>query len=367
MIKLDEELLASDLLATSNALYYTRNNNLINNNYNPFLDLNETLIFNFGKIVLLDNDLEDINKIIDKEERKSLQVFVDYINESQDIVYKLSKSFLRAVKRTNFFEVPFFDNIRGYSEEDFKDLILGYYSTFGNDTYKIASKYFDERRINFGTFTKMKDCAAFFSGLQWIDSGYILSMYQKYNSASASTIVHELGHAYDAERFLFPQKKNLPLFSDCLVEVPSTAFELGFYDYLKDNHIDIDGSNVLLNSRFYMLIEYLKTLKDTISHKDLAVFSDGYGVDEENNEYNVRDAVLYGLGYYTSIHLNAIRRADTKEFLNVLNKLMTSRKELSFEEAINTIGFSLEDFTNGRYVKPELKNNMLELKKRYKL
>ena len=367
MIKVDGNRLANDLLATSDALNYAKSNNLINNNYSPFIALNEVLIFNFGKIVLLNNDVEELNKILDKEEDKSLGIFVDYINESQDLVYKLSKNYLKSVKKTGFYEVPFWDNIRGYNEKEFKDIILGYYNTFGNGAYKIAEKYFGENRIHIGTLTTLPDSAGFFSGLQWIDSGYIFSMYNKYNSVTASTIVHELGHAYDAERFLFPQKKNLPLFCDCLVEVPSTAFEMGFYDYLKENRIDIDGSNIMINGRLNMLKEYLNVLKETISHKDLAVFSDGYGVDEEENEYNVRDSVLYGLGYYTAIHLNAIRRKDVKEFLKVLNNLMTSRKELSFEKSINALGLSLEDFTNGRYVRPELKDNMLELKKRYKL
>ena len=50
----------------------------------------------------------------------------------------------------DFYGIYYYDVIRKYSEADFKDLILGYYSTYGNDYYKIAKKYFDESRIQFG-------------------------------------------------------------------------------------------------------------------------------------------------------------------------------------------------------------------------
>ena len=369
MIKLNEDMLINDLCSTAIELSGGANNNFINNNYLNFVLLNEYLYHNFGKVILYNKCFseEQFVNLLYKKECQSLFKFVTFLNDNNDDLLKLSSSFLKHLKKIDFKEYPYWDNLRGYSEKDFKDIILGYYSTYGNELYSHVKKYFDEKRINLGTINDRSGYAGFFVGLQWIDSGYIFSIYNAFNSATASALVHELGHAIDAERFVFPQKKNIPVFSDVLCEVPSTTFELGFLDYLKSNRIDIDGSMILKNNRICDMQDYFDAIKKvTKDTDDFEVCSDGIAEDKDGNEYDLRDSVLYGLGYYYALHLNLIQSKDPKEFLKVFNNIVTMRKESSFRDSVDMMGYNYNEFLSGSYIKPILKNDMLELKKRYK-
>ena len=368
MIKLDENQLVNDLILTSLVLGRTSKNDLIKNNYFQFLSLNKTLIFNFGKVVLLEADVNKMDSVTDKSDDKALATLVKFFNDNQDIVLGLSNGYLKIVDKVGFEAVPFYDVMRSYSEKDFKDIIMGYFSTFGNDYYKIVKCYFDENRIHTNTFTDDFKCGGFFSGLQWMSSGYVFSAYHDYNTASASVIVHELGHAIDAEKFLFPQMKNMPILGDSLVEVPSTTFEMGFYDYLIKNRIDTDGSAVLKNSRLVDLKTYSEVLKEIINKEEIAIDYDGSAYCEDDNQrYDLRDSLIYQLGYYFALHFNEIRKSSNKEFIRQLNDFMTSRKEATLQELIERLGFTLEEFETGKIIEPVVEENVLRLKKRFNI
>lgn len=369
MIKVNEDMLIDDLLYTASALSGDVNKNFIRNNYGNFLILNESLMFNFGKVVLLDGIVNTgyYERVLQRKETQAVQKFAEFLDSNQDCLLELCKNYCNIMDEIGFNQYPFWDSLRRYNEEGFKDLILGFYSTFGNDLYNTVKRYFDEERIHIGTLKEDSEYAGFFVGLQWLDSGYIFSIYDYFDSATASSIVHELGHALDAEKFLFPQKKNLTIFSDSLIEVPSTTFEFGFNDYLRNNHIDSNGGNILENCRIDNMKLYFDTLKQVFETPDeMTVYADGFAEDTAGNQYDVRDSIIYGLGYYFAMHLNLIREASNKDFLRIYNNLITSRKEMTFEDSIKTLGFSVDDFVSGKYVKPKLEKNVLELKKRYK-
>ena len=365
MLRIDFKKLIEELISTGIEMFLTNNKNIIVNNYNQYIILNEVLFMNFGKAVINNYDFSYFDNLLDEKHEKSVGKFINYLNESNDILMGISDNFIKTIDSIDFQLVPFWNIFRRYNEKDFKDVILGYFSTFGNDIYKIAKSYFDENRIHLG-IVDYENYAGFYTGIPHTKTGYVFSTYEKYDSLNASIIAHELGHAVDAHRFIFPQQKNTFLFADCLGEVPSSTFEFGFVDYLKDNYIDIKGSSILENSKIFSLKDYMEKINETAKMNDVFVFPDGKAYGNEKQVFNLRDSILYGLGYYFALHLNLVKKSSTKEFLDRLNTLITSRYELSLENMIEKIGFNVDDFISGKYINDKISNDYMELRKRYK-
>jgi hypothetical protein len=367
MIKIDEKLLIDDLLFTAAAFGCT-NKDFLKKEYNNYTILNQSLVLNNNKIIR-GRDILCNAKFSDeyfKYSDNSYWEFIAKIDANQELLKEMAFHYKRFLKKIRFRQVDYFDQVRNYSEKDFIDVIISYYASFGDKYYRIAKKYFDENRINVDS-RLFDDAAGYFVPLIWLSSGYIYSLYPNYDSISASSIVHELGHAVDAETFLFPQQKKLPLFSDLLIEVPSTAFEIGLYEYLRNQQIDLDGGLILENNRAACLLEFFRDLRTALVKEELEIDDGGLAVDENEEEYDLRTDTVYGLGYYFAFHLNEIRKSSNSEFLRILNEIITTRKESSLIQSIDKFGINREDFINGRYIKPRIKENYLALKKRYKV
>ena len=234
-------------------------------------------------------------------------------------------------------------------------------------------------------------------------------MYGNYDSWSMSSIAHELGHAIDAETFKFPQQKTISIFPDLLLEVPSAAYELGMYDYLKKNKIDVVSALDQYNDRFKMLdmtysnlkecydckngiIDpagvFLKPVQVLIKKEDVIEDEEGkklielesnysfgslYEHDDEHYLINLykrlpfRDDIIYGLGYLFGLHLNEIKESSMKDFHKTLNSIITSRKERSVEDSIELLGISVDDFMSLKYVRDKIKSETKELKRKIRV
>ena len=137
MIKVNEDMLIDDLLYTASAFSGDVNKNFIKNNYGNFLILNESLMFNFGKVVLLDGIVNTgyYERVLQRKETQAVQKFAEFLDSNQNCLLELCKNYCNTMDEIDFKGYPFWDSLRRYNEKDFKDLILGYYSTFGNDLY----------------------------------------------------------------------------------------------------------------------------------------------------------------------------------------------------------------------------------------
>lgn len=413
MIKIDENRLISDLYYTRNEFKSGRYKDIIKSNYSDFFLLNRVLANTIGKMINEKNIFRDKKEVEDMMNKRSvfhINKFAKLGEENSKYYFKMFQSLDNILDESNFKCLPYYDTVRFYSEKDFKDIILSFFNEYGDNYYKIVKKYFDEERILLGYTTSHnnENMAGFFANLTWIYAGYIISRYQTYDSFSLCSIVHELGHAIDAEIFLFPQQKVIPVMSDIFIEIPSTVFEMSMFDYLNKNKIDYDGSLILLNDRLAMLQslneEYTKILntdnlyinekgnlnrytKELIKKEDAIIdednnvlienqgekdrraqlTSDGDVIVNRKFEYQYRDTLLYGLGYYMALHLNLIKDYDIHEFNIVLNNIITLRKESNFEQIIDLMGISLEDFLEGKYIKDKINNHVLELNKRFNI
>ncbi len=369
MIKIDEEQLIDDLLATS-IEFGSANKDFLQREYNNFIVLNHSLAYNSGKIIIGEKDIlkkTSHKKSFEKYNLQSQREFLCKLRDNQELLKSIAKHLNRFSRKIKFENCCFLDSVKSFNENDFKEIILSYFRTYGDKYYRIVKSYFDNNRIQTDSEMFEEGLGGYFVPLIWLYSGYIFSKYSKYNTFTAASIVHELGHAIDSELFLFPQQKKIPLHDDLFLEIPSISFEVGFYDYLKSQKIDYNGGLVLANNRAATLIYEFKRIRQALLSKELYLYENGVAENEEGLNYNLRVDVIYGLGYYFGFHLSEIRKNNPKEFLELLNYLMTMRKEISLEDAIEKTGFNREDFINGRYIKPRIKEDCLELKRRYKL
>lgn len=387
--------------------------NTIKYDYSQLILLNNVLANAYNKYLLINgifSNPKDVQRIIDIDSDKTVNDFYAKASKYEKLITGTYDNFSEYLDSIGFEQYSYFDIGRGYSEKDFLDIILSYYSTFGDKIFNMVKKYFEEERIHLPYYSREhnldNNVGVFFVPITSLSSGYVLSTHKKYNTYSLCSLAHELGHALDAEMFLFPQKKTIKPLSDILVEVPSTTFEFGLYYYLIKNKIDPSGALVLLNDRFKGIQNYSEHLdylyneddlylqkdgsilvpKPDLIDKDEAVFdeegnlifnnrkhtSDEYSFDKNENvilhrylKYPFRDDIIYGLGYYTALHFCEIMDSSIEEFNKTFNNFITSRKEASLQECINKLGISVEEYMNCDFIKDRVKNDVLMMKKRF--
>ena len=409
MIKLDKELLISELGYMANEFAINNSKELIKKNFGGFFILNNVLGEIYGMKYPLDGifaDKKHLNELLKKMNSQKLREFVMNSAYNLDPLMKTLDNFSKIIDDPENTVYPFAFN--NYSEKDFVDIILGYLSTYGNDTYNRVKKYFEEKRIEFD-YNELDDegIGGFYTYISHINSGYVMMATDKYNTLTMTSLCHELGHAYDAEMLVFPQQKKMPSFTDIFLEVPSTTFEIGFDDYCIKNKIDDIGAKLLYITRVVQVCGYHSLLVSALKEKNAVVLDSGnlyaqkvdvvkkdealldengqllldadeYIIDrayvdkngdyyiEKYLEYNYRDYVIYSIGYLFAMHLNEIRNSvSQKEYLKILNDITCLRKDNNIENMVNYMGIDIDKFISCDLINKKIKERNLSLQKRF--
>ena len=80
-----------------------------------------------------------------------------------------------------------------------------------------------------------------------------------------------------------------------------------------------------------------------------------------------RSKIIYSIGSAFALNLVSLRKEDPKTFKKKLNDLLTSRKEsYLIEDSLDKIGISVSEFVNGERINDDIKENVKELKKKFK-
>ena len=401
-MNIDEDRMTYDLMCAISEFACRPTKDMIVNDYASLIFLNQALAKLFNKYFVIDNIIKDYHraqKMKIRDNQNTLNNYLKNFFNNRKLINDISTSYIKNFDQKQIQKYQYFKNLRHYSKQDFIDIILSYYSTFGNNIYNIVKKYFDENRIQTGfSINDLENSNDDYSGLYsfiiFLQTGYIFGELSELNTMNAGMLVHELGHAVDSETFIFPQQKNISLFDDYLSEIPSLTFEFGFYDYLEKNHIDIIGSNIMKNINYnnyyswFKVLNYAASLKEMIVNTegdieippeeidsinkmisgilDVTIYEDSEGnVLDQECVIRLRDSLIYALGGFFARHLSLMISDDNKEFLKILNNIITSRKEATFEELIEMTGISLEDYISGKLIYPKMDTDTLVLKNRY--
>lgn len=311
------------------------------------------------------SDPYKVQKIIDRYEVQNYKVFEKFSLDNGDYFVDLFANFCEMCDSVNFQSYPYYGVGRNYSEKDFKDVLLGFYSTFGNDIYKIVKKYFDEGRIQLNIDNGIGYGGVYMPSIM-MKSGYITLFYSGYNTVTITALSHELGHAVDYEKFIYPQQKKYSTIRDLLLEVPSMTFETAFYDYLGDNRIDTLGGLVMSNRDISYLYQCSASANHIYSSYNVDMDLRGNVRTEDGVIYPFRDHLIYGISTIFALYLNEIRKQDPNGFKKIMNDLCTLRYEQSLEESIRMIGLTPEEFCECSLLKDEIDSKTKTLKRKFK-
>ena len=384
-MNISEEQLRKDIAKLEHILMRKYNKKNYELEYIIIASYDDILKNIYGETTFVEDRImsEDVYKIIEDLERNIIRNVCKFYNTNKDIMLNGFKSFESIFDDKEYISyLPPFE-ISSMSKKDFNELLLSYFSIYGDKIYNIVKKYIDEKRIELGS-SMLNTTTGVFIESSCLKNGYItVDKGRRYDILTLTTLCHELGHAIDSETFLFPQSKRLISSEDIFTEVPSCFFEIGFLKYLIDSDYYSKDAHVILADTYSMgrgmMSEYrnVNALESFyLDHLGHVISANGKYVDPEGNEMdmledgsfpcdtaNMIEAMKYSLGIYLSLNMNELCKSDREKYLKQLFNFTTSRKESDFEELINMLGISREDFESARLVKPTIDKEMELVKK----
>lgn len=355
MYKIDRNLLTGETLKLGDFVIQNQcNKSVIKEHLPELISLNSLLASLAGVSIDIEPLFwckDEVKRIYKSNQEKSQMDFWAYIYDNAGVIEEMYNNHSVFLDSLDFEYYPMqYSFFKGYSKKDITDIILSYFSTFDNKTYNKVKTYFDENRIEMDFDEAINFDGVFYSS-KFLNTGYIVCRENKFNSLTASIIVHELGHMLDYTTFIYPQQKRGSVVKDALLEVPSSFYATDFSNYLIDKKIDPLGGRLLL-LQDYVLIEDPKNID----------MSDDADVFEE-----FRSKIIYSIGSAFALNLVSLRKEDPKTFKKKLNDLLTSRKEsYLIEDSLDKIGISVSEFVNGERINDDIKENVKELKKKFK-
>lgn len=369
-LKIDTKRLHDELVSLRN--YYSRSprKDDLKNDYNAFKDLVSVYENLTGEEFKTDGLFPNKKKVEDMLDKSAIKMGSEMFKNIEDYFDFTYKTFCNFYNKNiqNILDVPYFAAMRRYNEKEFKDIILDYYSKYGNHEYELAHKYFDEGRIQIGY--PLWDAEGYHYSTIFGNIGYIVLSLNLLNSYCQNILVHELGHAIDNSIVLSPLRKKID-YSDCLLEVPSSFFELGFTKFLKDNKIDVDGANIMFQDTFVGLRNSaisIDALNDEVQKGyDILIDEEGESTLSDGEVVQTHKIFTYGISYYIALYLQCILDGNYKEFMKDFYGFLANRDKLTLEESINMLGINRDDFIKGSVIKPLVKESNRELKRRFNL
>lgn len=332
--------------------------------------------------------IEFINKMMDR----GLHDLCAFYNQNGDIIQKGLTSYERILRSDPVLEMSPTYQLQHISFPMFKELLFEYYSQYGNQIYKIVKKYVDEGRIELGDSLDPTASGVYF-GSNITKSGYItIHRNKKLSLFTLGVLVHELGHAIDFETLHYPQSKNMNLFSDVLIEVPSYHFEMGLYDFLIKNNIHPNDAHALMSSLYQELSYFGKSFDALFNMEDFFIEDGGYvtnqdgkfvdyegkeieeteDLDEEEcdckgpRKMDATEVLKYSLGMYIAVQTNQLASQDREAYIKDLLRFTTLRKESSLIESLERLGISQEQFETASIIEPRIKDELTLTRKMWK-
>lgn len=313
--------------------------------------------FNVAKIIERRPYLN--NKII-RENNKGMDMFFENVRKDEWIFKILFANYHNLCVDTDIFNYSKKMVDKKYTDKEVKDLILGFYSLYGNSVYEVIKKYFDEGRIQTGSrLCQNRSDATFYNSLL-LKSGYIVVKEKENNINMLTSLAHELGHAVDFGMFYNPQQKKGKFYSDIYQETASSFFEYGFVKYLLDNRIECDES--LLYISIFLKEAYYRICRLVDSYMEGNFYSQDF--DDKNRNSSL---FIYSLGELLSIGMNQVMGEHRQEYMKMFNNFVCSRNEANFVPLLLMAGIDDYQFINGLMFEKEFKDVGIQLKKKFNI
>ena len=362
-MQIDQKRLHDDIDRIKRIMNHSCSKDIVQNNIFYLLGCDDLLKGTCGEEIDFEKmfiSSRQAQKLTYAMEDKILGEVQKFIQDNCEELLKIFSVHDEIMDKMDFLTYPYPMDVYSYDEAFFKDIILAFYSTFGNDYYKMVKKYFDENRVGMCFVHETSSSPAFYYKIPMLKSGYVVSKSQVYNTWSLCDVVHELGHAIDAETLLFPQGKKMNISEDLYSEVFSLVVQRCFTDFLIDKNIDVIGGRLIDNETFLDNYGFSKKIGCAFPIKKA---TKKQLKKQREDILNLDDSVRYFLGHIISCNLINLYRADPKEFMQTLLRFSMSRRELnSLDDAVEKLGIDIDSFYRGDAVINEMIDNQGTLK-----
>lgn len=215
------------------------------------------------------------------------------------------------------------------------------------------------------------------------DSYIVLNNKNINDVSSVSTLMHELGHAYE-NRFMLSMnyEQQIYRYNDIFTEVISSFFARVGLDYCIKNHIYLDDSQRVLNEEYIdMLVcfdelnfvirnilrerigynytgEYYSLVDEVTSDDEIFLYSNFSSL---SGDYS--NCLKYGYGGLIAEYFFDIYRQDKKDGLKLLKNFLSNQTLLNDRDMFQSIGLIDSDLS---FLNKGIKENREYMKKRYK-
>ena len=241
-------------------------------------------------------------------------------------------------------------------DEDFVGLLREFMSSLGLDD--LLSEFLDKRRII--NYTKLYDDTKAFILHNNIDDEAFICVRDFNNSISSiNTLVHELGHAYDARNsFQSLKTKNDYFYISLLSEIIPYTFERLFVNYLLQNNIYNDEAKKVLqeinyNTYKYSFLSYVFSLSDPsflIEHISTTIrglkiredvleqIKNDFSLKEllnNSQSFNLRGDCKYAYGYIVSLYLMELINDNSMPDFDCIFRRRDGVFDISLMEELN--------------------------------
>lgn len=388
-MEIDLERLISDVVTLSNHVHMNQTPSGVKRNLTNLVSYVSMLENLSGYSIDLDRiffDGEGAARTYNKFRDRKYDDFYKYVKDNLPFILDMFYNYDRMMNDIPFEDYYSVRNFRRFSEKDFKDIVLSYYASCSESTYKKVKQLFDEKRVLVAT-NSAYNFSQYISS-PTLESGYILCNYDELDTQSMTALVHELGHMLDYMNLYVTQGKTYSVADDALLEVASVGREYDFLNYLIQHKIDPISARILINnlvietfdgyeysslldgSGNVVLMEKSDFAKKTSEEDNEPDSEEEY--DEESYTYFIdkeqfRLRILYALGNYFAFHLYEIKKQNPKEYEKIFHNLISTRKECkSILESIDKLGISSELFLSSRMIDEPIRTNSMELRKKFK-
>lgn len=242
--------------------------------------------------------------------------------------------------------------LQNLSERDIIDLIREFLNSYDSNLDKIFMDIKD-KMIN---QSNKKDSENFTASINVLPKSYI-TLETNHTIEGASTIIHELGHAYYNKIFEnISYKQQVKSYEDYFYEAFSMFLENLFVKFLLENNIRTNEAHYIQNIFFDNLWEFffiIKVLKPMIKTQ--------YIDDEEINL--ICSALIYGYGGIVALELLDKYNQDSELTKYNIRRFILSQGILEDQDLLDVVGITYSDLESCKVLKKNLKEHNRNINK----
>ena len=360
---IDKQQLLDESRMLGNALYNGLSKDRIAREYSAFIAFNSIVNHLLGiclNVGIILDKYPNMVRFVNNEHDRSLSNFYTRILREKDLFEEVFCNHSFIYNESEMDNYTCGGKLRGYSVKDAKDIMLSYFSQYGNKVYSVVKRYFDENRVQLGFHDSSFDAVAFFTGSVLLEKGYICVTHDRFSTSTLGYLAHEFGHVIDKEFFYHPQQKKIRVYDDPFNEVPSAFFDWGMMDFLQKNKIDENGALALKEFYYNQIFCRNLYLSHMINHPQLKL--EGIDLSE-----GFRELCLYGMGYDIALAMNEVASENREGYMKYFTNLICSRNEADFVTMLENGGINSSEYINGDILDRNINLTLKQMKKRYNI